>query len=332
MMHNATEIAAIKAAATRNDIALSKLVLSEAYQARKSKAGKKITIEQLAATIKALGALLQNLVVVQADNGMFEVCAGGRRLQALQLLHANGDVQADFPVPCLIIPADKAHHASLIENDAREDMHVADLIGAYGRLHAEGWTPDAIATAHGVAVLAVKKMLALADLAPSLLELLREEKISLDIAQALAGVADHERQIAAYKATKHHYAPIYAIRQMLAEKELPATAPVVRYLTVQAYEKAGGSVRRDLFTQGNEGVFLADPALAQTLAIEKMQRSKLAKALQDEGWAWLECRAQLSMMKCATMVKSVAFAESRTRRKLSYWPTCRRSWKRSAAP
>lgn len=294
MMNNVAEIAALKAAATRSDIALSNLVLSSTYQARKTKAGKKITIEQLAATIKALGALLQNLVVVKGEDGMYEVCAGGRRLQALQLLCTNGDIPADFPVPCLIIPADKAHHASLVENDAREDMHMADLIGAYGRLHAEGWTPDAIATAHGVAVLAVKKMLALADLAPELLELLRDEKISLDVAQALAGVADHERQIAAYKATKGHYAKVHAIRQMLAEKELPATAPVVRYLTVPTYEKAGGSVRRDLFTQGNEGVFLADPALAQSLAIDKMERSKLAKALQAEGWAWIECRAELA--------------------------------------
>ncbi|MFY2610873.1 ParB/RepB/Spo0J family partition protein [Achromobacter xylosoxidans] len=294
MMNNVAEIAAIKAAATRSDIPLSNLILSQAHQARKIRAGKKTTIAQLAATIKTVGGLLQNLVVVQGADGMYEVCAGGRRLEALQLLHTAGDIPADFPVPCLIIPTDKAHHASLIENDAREDMHVADLIGAYGRLHADGWTPDAIATAHGVAVLAVKRMLALADLAPELMELLRDEKISLDVAQALVGVADHERQIAAYKASKHHYSPVFAIRQMLAETELPATAPVARYLTVQAYEKAGGSVRRDLFTQGNEGVFLADPALAQTLAIEKMQRSKLAKALHDEGWAWIECRADLS--------------------------------------
>lgn len=294
MMNNVAEIAAIKAAATRSDIPLSNLILSQAHQARKIRAGKKTTIAQLAATIKTVGGLLQNLVVVQGADGMYEVCAGGRRLEALQLLHTAGDIPADFPVPCLIIPADKAHHASLIENDAREDMHVADLIGSYGRLHADGWTPDAIATAHGVAVLAVKKLLALADLAPELMELLRDEKISLDVAQALVGVADHERQIAAYKASKHHHSPVFAIRQMLAETELPATAPVARYLTVQAYEKAGGSVRRDLFTQGNEGVFLADPALAQTLAIEKMQRSKLAKALHGEGWAWIECRADLS--------------------------------------
>ncbi|VFR81101.1 putative plasmid stabilization protein [plant metagenome] len=294
MMNTVTEIAAVKAAATLADIPLSKLVLSDTYQARKIKGGKKITIAQLAATIKALDGLLQNLVVVEGKNGIYEVCAGGRRLQALQLLQSEGHIPADHPVPCRIIPADQAHHASLIENDAREDMHIADLVGAYGRLRAEGWTPDAIATAHGVAALSVKKMLALAHLAPELLDQLREDKTTLDVAQALAAVSDHERQIAAYKATKGHYARVSAIRHLLAEKEMPATAAVARYLTVASYEKAGGNVRRDLFTQGNEGVFLEDPALAQSLGIEKMQRSKLAKALEAEGWAWVECRIELS--------------------------------------
>ena len=290
MKTTTAEIAAIADAALRQDVPLSTLHLATDYQARSRKAA--MTVEQLAATILAVG-LLNNLIVVAEADGTFGVCAGGRRLAALQYLLEQGKIGNDFLVSVRIIAKEHAHHASLIENVAREDMHTVDLIVAYDRLHQDqNMSAEAIAAAHGASVLSVKKLLALANVAPDLLDLYRhdDKKMSFEALQALAGVGDHERQRSAWKAcrTNHPGSIPRSIREMLAQSEMSATAPIARYLTIAGYEKAGGIVRRDLFTEGNQGVFLSDPIQADTLAIEKMKRSKLAAAVSGEGWAWVE--------------------------------------------
>lgn len=289
MKLDSNELAAVHAAATRTEIPHSRLRLSEAYQARSSEDRKQDTsILELKATIQAMGGLLQNLVVVAAPDGFYEVCAGGRRWTALGLLIADGVFPADYPVPCLVIPPAHAHHASLIENIGRKAMHPADVYAGYARLRAENWTVAAIAAAHGASESAVKKLLALGSVSPTLMQLFREGKIKMDEMQALASVSDHARQEAAWKASAGQYwNRDDHIRQLLAETEMRGDSPVARYVTVAAYEKAGGEVRRDLF---ENDAYLTDPEKVRSMANAKMQRSKLFKAVQAEGWLWVECR------------------------------------------
>ena len=86
MKLDSNELAAVHAAATRTEIPHSQLRLSEAYQARGLEDRKQdAEILELKATILAMGGLLQNLVVVAAPDGSYEVCAGGRRWTALGL-------------------------------------------------------------------------------------------------------------------------------------------------------------------------------------------------------------------------------------------------------
>jgi len=289
MKLDSNELAAVHAAATRMDIPHSQLRLSEAYQARSAQDRKQdAEILELKATIQAMGGLLQNLVVVAAPDGAYEVCAGGRRWTALGLLIEDGAFPADYAVPCLVIPAEYAHHASLIENIGRRAMHPADVYTAYARLRADNWTVAAIAAAHGASESAVKKLLALGSVSPTLMQLFRDGKIKMDEMQALASVSDHARQEAAWKASASQtWNRDYYIRQLLAETEMRGDSPVARYVTVAAYEKAGGEVRRDLF---ENDAYLADPEKVRSMADAKMQRSKLFKAVQAEGWLWVECR------------------------------------------
>lgn len=286
---DSNELAAVHAAATRMDIPHSQLRLSDTYQARGAQDRKQdAEIFELKATIQAMGGLLQNLVVVAAPDGSYEVCAGGRRWTALGLLIDDGVFPADYPVPCLVIPGDYAHHASLIENVGRKAMHPADVYAGYARLRAENWTVAAIAAAHGASESAVKKLLALGSVSPTLMQLFRDGKIKMDEMQALASVSDHARQEAAWKASAGQYwNRDDHIRQLLAATEMRGDSPVARYVTVAAYEKAGGEVRRDLF---ENDAYLADPEKVRSLADAKMQRSKLFKAVQAEGWLWVECR------------------------------------------
>ncbi|AYD66078.1 ParB/RepB/Spo0J family partition protein [Achromobacter sp. B7] len=289
MKLDSNELAAIHAAATRMDIPHSQLRLSEAYQARSAQDRKQDTeILELKATIQAMGGLLQNLVVVAAPDGSYEVCAGGRRWTALGLLIEGGVFPTDYPVPCLVIPSEYAYHASLVENFGRKAMHPADVYAGYARLRAENWTVAAIAAAHGASESAVKKLLALGGVSPTLMQLFRDGKIKMDEMQALASVSDHTRQEAAWKASAGQYwNRDDHIRQLLAETEMRGDSPVARYVTVAAYEKAGGEVRRDLF---ENDAYLADPEKVRSMGAAKMQRSKLFKAVQAEGWLWVECR------------------------------------------
>lgn len=289
MKVDSNELAAVHAAATRLDIPHSQLRLSTTYQARSAQDRKQdAEILQLKATIQAMGVLLQNLVVVGAPDGSYEVCAGGRRWTALGLLIEDGIFSADYPVPCLVIPAAYARHASLIENIGRKAMHPADVYAGYASLRADNWTVAAIAAAHGAAESAVKKLLALGSVSPTLMQLFRDGKVKIEEMQALASVSDHARQEAAWKASAGQYWNREEhIRQLLAETELRGDSPAARYVTVAAYEKAGGEVRRDLF---ENDAYLVDLEMVRAMAEAKMQRSRLFKAVQGEGWLWLECR------------------------------------------
>ncbi len=91
MKFTKAEIDAVIAASPRTFVPFNKLVLSEDHQARSGGSTPKMTIAELAASIKDSG-VLQNLIVVQGARGRCDVCAGGRRLEALALLVANGDI------------------------------------------------------------------------------------------------------------------------------------------------------------------------------------------------------------------------------------------------
>ena len=79
------------------------------------------------------------------------------------------------------------------------------------------------------------------------------------------------------------------IRAWLTEDDIEGTDKRVRYVTLKAYEKAGGTVRRDLFSQDDDGVFILDVPLLDKLVSEKLDRA--AKAAQKEGWKWVEVRS-----------------------------------------
>lgn len=121
MKFSKAEVDAIIEASPRTFVPFNKLVLSEDHQARSATAPV-MSLPELAASIKDSG-VLQNLVVVQAARGRYEVCAGGRRLAALTLLAQQGDIVDNY----LLDPA-------LLERLA------ADKLGKRAKqLLAEGW-------------------------------------------------------------------------------------------------------------------------------------------------------------------------------------------------
>jgi ParB family chromosome partitioning protein len=118
------------------DIPFNKLVLSQA-NVRHVKAG--ISIEELAEDI-ARRTLLQSLSVRpvtgddDAETGMFEVPAGGRRYRALEFLVKQKRLAEDALVPCVVRDAStniSAEEDSLAENAQRVDLHPLDQFRAF---------------------------------------------------------------------------------------------------------------------------------------------------------------------------------------------------------
>jgi len=215
------------------------------------------------------------------------VVAGGRRFAALKLLAKKHRIAKDWEVPCLRVADGTARTASLTENVQREAMHPADQFEAFAALVAEGRPIEDIAADFSVTPLVVQRRLKLANVSPRLMADYRADAVTLDQLMALAVTDDHASQDAAfYDAPQWQRSPS-ALRERLTEREIDAYRhPLVRFVGLDTYEAAGGGIRRDLFAEGDAGVYLNDAALLERLAQDKL--AGIAAEVKAEGWAWVD--------------------------------------------
>jgi ParB family chromosome partitioning protein len=244
-------------------------------------------IGELAASIFAHG-LLQSLVVRKDKRGKYAVVAGRRRLLALESLVDSGSMKAQTPIPCNVLDDETdASEVSLAENVQREAMHPADEFDAFKALTDKGMPTADVAARFGVTEAVVKQRLKLANVSPALLDVYRDGEMTLQHVMAFTVTDDHDAQERAWKEL-----PGYQkrdpdnIRRLLTEHEITAADRRVKFVTLKAYEKAGGTVRRDLFSEGNNGVFIDDAVLLESLVAKKLE--KTAQKVRKEGWKWVE--------------------------------------------
>jgi ParB family transcriptional regulator, chromosome partitioning protein len=287
IIHENTAIAAAVAAVTAAQglllIPLSRLRPSN-RNVRKSGG---TSIPELAASIARVG-LLQNLnVVLAADGEHYEVVAGRRRLAALKLLVKRRKLAKDFEVACLLGSDAAARTVSLIENVQREAMHPADQFEAFADLVAEGRPIEDIAADFGVTPLVVQRRLKLANVSPRLLADYRANAVTLEQLMALAITDDHETQEAAFYESPQWQRSPEALRDHLTHEEIDANRDgLAKFVGVQVYEQAGGAIRRDLFADEQNGIFLTDATLLESLAKERL--ATVAGQVQAEGWGWVD--------------------------------------------
>ncbi|GAO21782.1 nuclease [Alicycliphilus sp. B1] len=247
----------------------------------------RMSVPELSASIERVG-LLQNLIVILAADGEhYEVVAGGRRLAALKLLAKKHRIAKDWDVPCLQVADGTARTASLTENVQREAMHPADQFEAFAALVAEGRPIEDIAADFSVTPLVVQRRLKLANVSPRLMADYRADAVSLDQLMALSITDDHAAQESAfYDAPQWQRHPSH-LRERLTEREIDAYRhPLVRFVGLDAYEQAGGGIRRDLFAEDDAGVYLTDASLLERLAQDKL--AGIAAEVKAEGWAWVD--------------------------------------------
>ena len=255
---------------------------------RKTGAGE--AIDELAASIEAHG-LLQPLIIRKEKRGRYAVVAGQRRLMALALLASQERVAVDMPVTCVVTPARAdAGEVSLAENVVRMAMHPADQFEAFRDLVDRGIDAASVARRFGITEAAVLKRLKLGRLSPVVLDAYRNGDLDLDEAQAFAITDDHVAQERVLADLPDWNRSPRMIRSLLTEDEIPASDKRVKFVSIDAYENAGGLVRRDLFDDSHSGTIL-DPALLETLVTAKLM--SIADDVRAEGWSWVEIEPML---------------------------------------
>lgn len=278
------------AAASAFKVPLSRLLPSPNNVRRyQSEAG----IGELVASLATNGQI-QDMRVREGEKGKLFVVAGSRRLKALHTLQKlkGGSVKGrrvtgNFLVRVSYQEADDDDtEVSLAENHARENMHPADAAEAFLALHEQGRSPEQIADRFGISHMTVRRRLKLAKISPQLIARFREDQLTLEQMEALAVTDDHAAQEAAIEsATASWELNPQNLKNRLTHEALRGNDKLVKFITLDAYVKAGGAVLRDLFAS-EETVFLTNRALVCDLAAAKMQSE--CAVYQGQGWKWVE--------------------------------------------
>ncbi|MCD1649635.1 ParB/RepB/Spo0J family partition protein [Marinobacter adhaerens] len=239
---------------------------------------------QLRALIESQG-VLQNLIVIPSPDaeGRYEVIAGGRRLSALNHLLAEGKIDAEFPVRCVVKTESEAIEASLAEN-YRSDMHPADRFVAYKAMLDAGRSIEDIAKRFGKTVTEVKKLLKLGAVSPVILDAFRSQEMNFDMVMAFTVTDDQKAQESVFAEVKDQYHPSPRfVRQKLLNTDVTTDDTTFKFVGQEAYEAAGGTLSEDLFADSQ---YVNDVDLLNRLADEKLD--KLQESFKAEGWGFVE--------------------------------------------
>lgn len=243
-------------------------------------------LSELKASLDAHG-LIQPLAVMQELHGLYIVIDGNRRLSAIRALADEGRWdQRDIAVIVRTPAGDaRAKELSLAANVVRVPLHPIDQYEAFAGLAAAHMSEPDIAASYGITLRQVRQHLALGGLAPKIREAWRAGKIDAAVARTFTLTSDQARQERIFdKLSKRGGMWDYAVRKEIAGEQHGADM-AVRFVGIDAYRAAGGTVMEDLFGDDHA---VSDPALAQRLMTEKIKAE--CERLVADGWAWAEAR------------------------------------------
>ena len=268
------------------EIPLKDLTVSP-LNVRKTSSDKEIA--ELAQSIQSKG-LIQNLTAFASKGEKkYEVVAGGRRLQALQLLAKNKVIDPNvYTVRVNLIEKSNATEISLTENAMRADLHPVDQFGAFKKLVDDGTSIEDVAASFSVTPAVVNRRLRMASAAPEVLEAFKAGDIDLDRVMAFCTTDDHKVQKSFLKKS---YWSAHGIRHEINKlvNGIDSDDRLVKFIGLDAYKASGGQVIEDLFASefdDGSGVTLTDSELVNRLAQEKLQEIASADQLRQKfGWS-----------------------------------------------
>jgi len=146
-------------------------------------------LEELSTSIRSLGILQP--VLLRRMGSLFEIVAGERRWRAAQRAGLT-------TIPAIVRDLDDRDtlQIALVENVQRQQLNPVEEALGYDRLmHEFGYTQEQVADLVGKSRASVANFLRLLKLAPEVLDLLKEDEISMGHAKAILSVRDHSAQI-----------------------------------------------------------------------------------------------------------------------------------------
>ena len=239
------------------------------------------SIALLAESLVACG-LIQNLSGFRDEAGRVGIVAGGRRLAALQIAVERRADLAFVPVK-LATDEDTARIWAVAENSARKDLHPAEEIRAYGTMAETGAPIAAIASAFAVTEAHVRRRLKLATLPTPVIEALQKGEISLGQAAIFTLSSDAEKVLAVLACARGKNWSESYLRSELIGGAIRHSDRRVQFVTLEAYEQAGGQLTPDLFSSE---ILNEDAELLDRLFDEKLTLA--CEALKADGWTWAE--------------------------------------------
>ncbi|HGG8833599.1 TPA: ParB N-terminal domain-containing protein [Enterobacter kobei] len=246
-------------------------------------------VEEMADSIEAMG-ILQNLIGAELPDGTIGIVGGEGRRRGTGILVLRGVLDAETPfVPVKVLPVEMAVAASMIENGRRKNMHPAEQIIGFRTLEQEGKTASQIGALMGYHPRHVQRCLKLANLAPSLLDALARDSISLEQCEVLTLADTHERQEQVWKEAVEQWRDpsVQTLRRMATDDKMAISHPMFVYVGEEAYTAAGGTLTADLFSD-------KDSTFADASRVKSLLAGKLtvlaARLQQEQGWGWSEFR------------------------------------------
>lgn len=264
-------------------VTVDQLKLDEKANVRKTGRGADAAF---VASIKSMGILTP--LTVRPNGAGFMVTNGGKRLAAIQrLVEQNetikGTPAAKYSVPIYVIEEGdrEARNTSLAANIIVAPMHPVDQYEAFTQLVTEKKSAKEIALTYGKTERQVEQILALGALSPRIRDAWRKNEIDAEEAQAFTLAPDQKSQEQAFERyQKDAWGNAGSIRHSFKANANDA-GKLIEFVGIEAYEKRGGKVRRDLFGIDHT---VSDPKLAKQMARELLQKE--CDRLVAEGWAW----------------------------------------------
>ena len=176
------------------------------------------SLEELSESIKTYGIIQP--IVVSKENGYYAIIAGERRWRAAKLAGLE-------EIPAIIRDSDEQtnREISLIENIQREDLNPYEkALGIRSLMDRYGLTQEEVSKKIGKSRSSVSNTVRILYLAPDVLELVKQGKLTEGHCKALAGISDPKRQ---YEAAIRMIEKGESVRQAEREKKLD---PQYKYL------------------------------------------------------------------------------------------------------
>jgi ParB family chromosome partitioning protein len=240
-------------------------------------------VPQLADTILAAGVVIPPIVRAgRKGEQAFMALDGRRRRLGLIILRDRGDVDDDYLIDCLLAETAAQQAAAIVlPNTEHAPVHIADVIGAIGKLRKAKMDTQAISTALGYAELEIKRLEALSAVHPTVLKALRQGRLTLKQVRLFARLPDRKQQAEIAQTALDGYFQDYQLRRVVEHDRATVEDDRFTLVGMDRYVAAGGRVSSDLF--GEFPDFLLDQEILQAAWRERVR--PIVEHLQAEGLA-----------------------------------------------